>query len=58
MLDLSSLVLTSTLHVLFELFLSLSRLNSLHESCSALSLENFGTDRTLIGAMTRDLEPY
>ena len=50
--------MNSDLHDHFEEFLSISRLNSLHENCSTMSLENFGTNLALIGAIKRELEPF
>ena len=43
------------LHANFEDFVSISRPKCLLESCSTLSLETFGTNFSLIGAMKRDL---
>ena len=56
--DLSSLFLSTTLHVWFEGFLSISRLKSLHESCSAMSLEDFDTNLTFIGAIKCEIELF
>ena len=50
--------MNSNFHELFDDSRDVFGKKSLHESCSDLSLENFGTDLTLKGAMKRDLEPF
>ena len=52
---LSRICMNSTLHEIFEDSKCISRLKSLHESCSAMSLENFGTNLTFIGVIKREI---
>ena len=46
---LSQISLNSKLHAYFEDFVCISRPKSLHESCSTISMVNFGTSFSLIG---------
>ena len=55
---LSRISVNSTLYEIFEVLKSISRLNSLNESCSSLSLENFGTNLTFIAIKKRELELF
>ena len=47
--------MNSNFHEIFEDDKCISRLKSLHESCSAMSLENFDTNLTFIGSIKREL---
>ena len=55
MFELKLLLLSTFLHVQNEAFLCISRLRSLNESCSARSLENYGTNHTLIAILKREI---